>query len=58
MTEKGPGVNVPAPCPLEVDSRVLDDLWDRIRRTRWSDSIAGADWSHGTSIDYLRELSA
>ena len=46
------------PCPLAVDDETLADLHDRIRRTRWTDSIAGAGWSHGTSIAYLRELAA
>ena len=45
------------PCPLAVDDETLADLHDRIRRTRWTDSIAGAGWSHGTSIEYLRELA-
>ena len=46
-----------SPCPLEVDDETLADLHDRIRRTRWTDGIAGAGWSHGTSIAYLRELA-
>lgn len=51
-------VLAPLPWPLEVDDEVLEDLRQRIRRTRWSDSVAGAGWSHGTSVEYLRELSA
>ena len=32
---------VPIPWSLAVDDDVLDDLYDRVRRTRWSDSVAG-----------------
>jgi pimeloyl-ACP methyl ester carboxylesterase len=54
MAVQGPGAK---PLPLSVDDEVLDDLFDRIRRTRWTDSVAGAGWSYGTGIDYLRELA-
>jgi pimeloyl-ACP methyl ester carboxylesterase len=50
-------VSVPVPWPMEVEDDVLADLRDRIRRTRWTDSVTGAAWSHGTSLDYLQELS-
>ena len=43
---------------MAVDDEVLDDLYQRVRRTRWTDSVAGAGWSHGTSIGYLRELAS
>jgi Epoxide hydrolase N terminus len=55
---RGSAVSVPVPWSLHVDEEVLEDLRERIRRTRWSDSVAGAGWSHGTSIDYLRDLSS
>jgi pimeloyl-ACP methyl ester carboxylesterase len=47
-----------APCPIAVDQAVLDDLAERVRRTRWSDGITGAGWDHGTDLAYLRELAA
>ena len=46
------------PRPLAVGDDVLDDLRDRVRRTRWPDTIAGAGWSYGTDLAYLRELAA
>jgi pimeloyl-ACP methyl ester carboxylesterase len=55
MASESPG---PEPCPIAVDDVVLEDLFDRVRRTRWPDSVAGADWSHGTSIEYLRHLAS
>jgi pimeloyl-ACP methyl ester carboxylesterase len=48
----------PRPCPLAVGSDVLDDLRERVRRTRWTDAVAGAGWAHGTDLDYLRELAS
>ena len=46
------------PLPVAVADEVLDDLAERVRRTRWSDGITGAGWSHGTDLTYLRELAA
>jgi pimeloyl-ACP methyl ester carboxylesterase len=37
---------------------VLDDLYERVRRTRWTDAIAGAGWAYGADVDYLRRLSS
>ena len=45
------------PCPLAVDEADLADLAERVRRTRWTDGVAGAGWSHGTSLEYLHELA-
>ncbi|HEX4216880.1 MAG TPA: epoxide hydrolase [Acidimicrobiales bacterium] len=47
----------PQPFPVAVEDDVLDDLFDRVRRTRYTDAVPGAGWTHGTSIDYLRELA-
>jgi pimeloyl-ACP methyl ester carboxylesterase len=43
---------------VEVSDVVLDDLRDRIRRTRWPDPAPGEPWSQGTDLDYLRDLLA
>jgi hypothetical protein len=34
----------------------LDDLHDRLSRTRWPDELEGVDWSYGVPLDYVREL--
>jgi len=47
----------PAPYPLAIPDHVLEDLHRRIRATRWTDSVEGSGWSHGTDLNYLRELS-
>ena len=34
----------------------LDDLHERLGRTRWPDEVQGADWSYGTNLAYLKQL--
>jgi pimeloyl-ACP methyl ester carboxylesterase len=46
------------PFTIAVDEAVLADLRDRIKRTRWPDSIAGSGWDYGTDPEYLRSLLA
>jgi pimeloyl-ACP methyl ester carboxylesterase len=44
-----------APYTVHLDDRVLDDLRDRLRRTRWTDRVAPG-WDYGADVDYLRGL--
>jgi pimeloyl-ACP methyl ester carboxylesterase len=44
------------PFRIEVPQPVLDDLRERISRTRWPDEIAGSGWEQGTSLAALRDL--
>jgi microsomal epoxide hydrolase len=44
------------PFRVEVPDAVLDDLRDRLRRTRWPDQIPGSGWGYGTDTAYLRDL--
>ena len=46
------------PYEVAVPDAVLDDLRQRIRRTRWPDPAPGEPWSQGTDLDYLRSLLA
>jgi pimeloyl-ACP methyl ester carboxylesterase len=46
----------PEPFRLDVPEAVLDDLRDRLRRTRWPDEIAGSGWTYGSNRDYVRAL--
>lgn len=41
---------------LDVSPSVLDDLRDRLVRTRWPDQVDGAAWDYGTELSYLKEL--
>jgi pimeloyl-ACP methyl ester carboxylesterase len=53
------------PFRIEVPQEVLDDLQDRLRRTRWTDDapvaparsdMLPADWAYGVSSAYVRRL--
>ena len=46
------------PFRIDVPQAVLDDLRDRLGRTRWPDEILAAGWDYGTNLAYLRDLSA
>jgi pimeloyl-ACP methyl ester carboxylesterase len=41
---------------VRVDDAVLEDLRDRLARSRFPDQIEGTGWEYGIPIDYLREL--
>lgn len=46
------------PFAVDVPQAVLDDLRDRIRRTRWPDPAPGEPWQQGVDLEYLRDLLA
>jgi pimeloyl-ACP methyl ester carboxylesterase len=46
------------PFTVHVSQAVLDDLKDRLGRTRWPDEVEGAAWDYGTKLDYLKALVA
>ncbi|MBC8090747.1 MAG: epoxide hydrolase [Pseudonocardia sp.] len=46
------------PFRIEIPQADVDDLRDRLHRTRWSTEIPGQGWSRGVPVDYLRELAA
>ena len=45
------------PFRIAIDQADLDDLRDRLSRTRWPDELPAAGWSRGVPLDYLRELA-
>ena len=45
-----------APFRVDVPQADLDDLRDRLARTRWPDELPGVGWSYGVSKDYLADL--
>jgi pimeloyl-ACP methyl ester carboxylesterase len=47
-----------SPFELRVPEADLDDLRERLRRTRWAERQTVDDWSQGVPLDYLRELCA
>ncbi len=41
---------------IEIPDADLDDLRERLRRTRWPDPETVDDWSQGTPLAYVRDL--
>ena len=48
---------VPTPFSLHIDDSVLEDLRQRLARTRWPDEPPGPAWSTGSSVAYLQALA-
>jgi pimeloyl-ACP methyl ester carboxylesterase len=46
------------PFTIKVSDGELDDLKERLARTRWPDQLPGTTWEYGTDITYLKELVA
>jgi pimeloyl-ACP methyl ester carboxylesterase len=46
------------PFRIDVPQADLDDLRDRLRRTRWPDELPGVGWTRGVPLAYLKELAA
>ncbi|WP_327341840.1 epoxide hydrolase family protein [Streptomyces europaeiscabiei] len=46
------------PYRIDVPQDELDDLRDRLARTRWGSEIPGVGWSRGVPTDYLKALAA
>ena len=56
MTD-GHGDTAIRPFRVEVPQADLDDLGERLARTRWPLEPAGTGWSRGVPVGYLRELA-
>ncbi len=48
----------PRPFRLQVPETAIDDLRERLARTRFPDQAPGEAWSYGTDLGWLRELVA
>lgn len=46
------------PFRIDVPQADLDDLAERVRRTRWTPDLGHAPWQRGVPSDVLRELAA
>jgi pimeloyl-ACP methyl ester carboxylesterase len=46
------------PFKIAIPQATLNDLHERLARTRWPDEVEGAGWSYGTNLDYLKSLVA
>ena len=45
------------PFHIDVPQADLDDLKERLSRTRWTEEVEDAGWDYGTSLGYLKELT-
>ncbi|HEY2277965.1 MAG TPA: epoxide hydrolase N-terminal domain-containing protein, partial [Streptosporangiaceae bacterium] len=45
------------PFRIDVPQADLDDLRDRLARTRWPDELPGAGWDYGIPLEYTKELA-
>ena len=45
------------PFRVEVPQADVDDLRERLARTRWPGEVPGAGWARGVPLGYLRELA-
>ena len=41
---------------VDVPEQVLDELRERLARTRWPDQIPNSGWDYGTDLTYLQDL--
>lgn len=46
----------PRPYRLHIEQATLEDLHERLARTRWPDQPPGIGWERGVPVDYLRDL--
>ncbi|MEO3876295.1 epoxide hydrolase family protein [Nonomuraea sp. B12E4] len=46
------------PFTLAIPQSDVDDLADRLSRTRWPDELPGSGWSRGVPLAFLRDLVA
>ena len=45
------------PFRIEIPQTDVDDLRDRLARTRWADELPGVGWTRGVPLGYLRGLA-
>jgi pimeloyl-ACP methyl ester carboxylesterase len=58
MTTTHPSDTTIRPFRTDIPQADLDDLRDRLARTRWPDELPGAGWTRGVPLGYLKELAA
>jgi pimeloyl-ACP methyl ester carboxylesterase len=56
MVDSSTGAEI-RPFQIAIPDTDLDDLRERLARTRWPDELPGADWRYGTPRGYVQELA-
>jgi epoxide hydrolase len=57
MTSTEPSDPTIRPYRIQIPQADLDDLHDRLGRTRWPDELPGIGWTRGVPLGYLKELA-
>lgn len=50
-------MNKVQPFKINIPQTDLDDLQERLARTRWPNELPGVGWSRGVPLSYLKELA-
>jgi pimeloyl-ACP methyl ester carboxylesterase len=58
MTATHPSDTTIRPFQIDIPQADLDDLRDRLHRTRWPDELPDVGWTRGVPLGYLKELAA
>lgn len=45
------------PFTINIPQAALDDLQDRLKRTRWPDEAPDSGWTMGTNLSYMKHLA-
>lgn len=45
------------PFRIDVPDAELEDLRDRLARTRWPDELPGVGWSYGVALEYVKDMT-
>jgi hypothetical protein len=46
-----------SPFRIDIPQTAIDDLTERLDRTRWPSELAGIGWRRGVPVDYLKGLA-
>ncbi len=50
------GMRYGQPFRIEIPQEAIDDLRERLRRTRWPDEVQDADWDYGVPLEFMRNI--
>jgi epoxide hydrolase len=45
------------PFRIDIPQADLDDLRERLARTRWPEELPGVGWDYGVPLDYIKEIA-
>ncbi|MBA3869593.1 MAG: epoxide hydrolase [Anaerolineae bacterium] len=56
MTAKNQSKSQVKPFTISIPQSALDDLQERLKRTRWPDEVPESGWTMGTNLAYMKKL--